>query len=652
MPFSTFAPIHAAPIHAGRHPSRRLARFATNDDGSATIFGVFILIAIMLVGGLAVDVLRYEHQRVRLQSTADRAVLAAGSLRQPNDPYDVVAEYFANEGLSAYLKGVSVDEGLNFRTVSVQTEAVVPAFFMRFVGVNSLTAVAAATAEERYSKVEVALILDLSNSMNSFDRIENLRIAGAEFIETLFANAEDDQISVTVVNYTGQVNPGADLLQYYDVSMTQPFSHCVEFAAGDYQSMAMPMGTQLEGSGHFDPWHTSRARNMIFCPSPRFPQHNPADSTHRENIVMSGDPDFLTQYLGGLWADGNTSIEIGLRWGAALLDPSSRPIIDDMIARGIVNPAFSGRPLDHDDEETLKAVVLMTDGENFEQWIIDDAFKTGQSNIWHTVFFDQVPAQGGLPSLQAEVNGLLNGSIPASEHQRHRFDALTVPMSNGQGLTPTRPNRNLGSGGNYLNNNRVYLAVQRHNDGAPFSNWNFYLPSPTMTNPGTNGWSNQGSPWGWTGGLPNSGSSAVPSATGCFYYPAANTQLDFDVIRCNDRVAYRMTWPWVFDNFSVRWVASHLIGPGTSMTANQFINTVLDRRPANVKNQHLDVMCDTIKAQDIPIFTVAFEAPPGGVSAMQSCASSLNHFYDVEGTDISTAFRAIAGTINRLRLTQ
>lgn len=618
-----------------------LRRFGPDERGTMTVFSMFLVLILLIVGGMAVDVLRYENQRVWLQSTADRAVLAAGSLRQPNDPEDVVREYFEKEGLLQYLKGVDVDEGLNFRIVSVQTQAPVPAFFMRLVGVNTLTANAVSTAEERYSKVEVSLVLDLSNSMNSFERIDNLRVAGAEFIETLYENAEDDQISVTVVNYTGQVNPGAALLQHYNVSRGQPFSHCVEFGASDYQHMSLPPGASLQGSGHFDPWHNSRARNMIFCPTPRFPQWSTTDSTHRENIVMSDDPDFLSDYLTGLWADGNTSIEIGLRWGAAFLDPSSRPIVDHMIANGQVNPAFAGRPLDYDDEEALKVVVLMTDGENFEQWIMNDSFKTGQSDVWHTVFFSQVPAQGGMLSLQDEVNGILNGSIVPTALQRHRFDALTVPMSNPDGLIATRPNRNAGSSGNYLNNSRVYLSVRHNNTG------NWYLPDPRATNPGNSGhWYN--SPWTTSGGLPHS----VPSAGGCQWFPASATALDFDLIRCSDRIAYRMTYPWLWDNFSVRWVAQRLYGAPGIMHANTFVNQVLSTRSANVKNVHLDAMCNTIKARDIPIFTVAFEAPPGGVVAMQNCASSLNHFYDVAGTDISVAFRAIAGTINRLRLTQ
>ncbi|MCC5973288.1 MAG: Tad domain-containing protein [Rubellimicrobium sp.] len=68
--------------------------FARDEAGSMTVFSMFVFLIILIVGGLAVDVMRYEHRRVHLQNTADRAVLAAGSLRQPNDPEEVVREYF------------------------------------------------------------------------------------------------------------------------------------------------------------------------------------------------------------------------------------------------------------------------------------------------------------------------------------------------------------------------------------------------------------------------------------------------------------------------------------------------------------------------------------------------------------------------------
>ena len=631
-----------------RTPSARLRaairRFRRDERGSMIVFALFIFIAIIVVGGMAVDIMRYEERRVHLQNTADRAVLAAASLTQGSDPEQVAREYFRREGLEDYLTSVSVSEGLNFRRVHVETRSVMPTFFMRLIAIDSLTMQPASSAEERYSKVEVSLVLDLSNSMNSFSRIQNLRVAGAEFIETLFENAEPDQVSVSVVNYTGQVNPGSELASFFTINQSQPFSHCVEFQAADYTSMGLSTALPLVGAGHFDPWHTSRARNMIFCPSSRFPQFSATNNTNRSNIVFSGDPEFLSEYLTDLWADGNTSIEIGLKWGAALLDPGSRPIIDAMIGAGSVNPEFSGRPLNYDDPDALKVVVLMTDGENFEQWMLNDAFKTGQSDVWHTVFFSQVPAQGGLPSLQDEVTGILNGTIVPTELQRHRFNALTVPMNAPGGLIATRPNRNLGSSGNYLNNGRVYLSVRPNNTG------NWYLPSPIQTNPGNSSqW--RDTPW-LTGSLPTFTNTSVPAASGCVFHQAVNTGLAFDFIRCNDRIAYRMTYPWLWDNFSVRWVIDRMYSQPGIANYNTMLNQVLGNRPANVKNQHLASMCSTIRDNDVVIYAVAFEAPPGGVQAMQNCATSLSHFFDVEGTDITVVFRAIAGSINRLRLTQ
>ncbi len=629
---------HPDPTHLARLRTR-LRRFVGDERGSMIVFALFIFILVIMVGGLAVDVMRYEERRVNLQNTADRAVLAAGSLTQTGDPEAVVRDYFEREGLQDYLTGVTVNEGLNFREVTVQTASAMPTFFMRMIGIDTLPMSPAATAEERYSKVEVSLVLDLSNSMNSFSRIENLRDAGGEFIETLFDNSEPGQVSVSVVNYTGQVNPGAELADFYTITHTHPFSHCVEFGADDYTTMALSTVDALVGAGHFDPWHNSRARNMIFCPSARLPQFSTTDNTNRDNIVFSGDPDFLTTYLTELWADGNTSIEIGLKWGAALLDPGSRPIIDTMIAEGLVDSAFDGRPLDFDDEEALKVVVLMTDGENFVQFMMRDQYKTGQSDIWHTVFFNTVPAQGGLISLEAEVDGILNGTIVPTELQRHRFNALSVPMDDLTGLNATRPNRTPSSGA-FNSANRVYLSVRPNNSG------NWYLPSPTAEFPTNSGnWRNTP----WTGNnLPNN----VSAASGCTFHGANTTGLAFDFIRCNDRIAYRMTYPWLWDNFPVTWVANHMYGWPGIMNATTFRNSVLFQRSANVKNQHLSTMCQTIRDNNVLIYAVAFEAPDGGVQAMQDCATSLAHFFDVEGTDISTVFRAIAGSINRLRLTQ
>ncbi len=65
-------------------------------------------------------------------------------------------------------------------------------------------------------------------------------------------------------------------------------------------------------------------------------------------------------------------------------------------------------------------------------------------------------------------------------------------------------------------------------------------------------------------------------------------------------------------------------------------------------------VCDALKAQNVNIYGVAFEAPPAGVDLMEACASSDGHFFNSSGTELIDAFSAIATHIQtrRLRLIQ
>lgn len=509
----------------------RRVRFAKGEEGSMTIFGLFIFLIILMIAGMAVDLMRYERQRVHLQNTADRAVLAAGSLRQPNDPKQVVQEYFSREGLGNYVDGddIKIDSGLNFRQVEVQARAPVPTLFMRLFGVNELVAEPVSAAEERFTRVEVSLVLDISSSMGNFGRIDNLRVAGQDFIDTLFESAEPGQVSVSVVPYAGQVNAGPVLSALYNISPRITRTQCVDFAPGAFGQMALSQTDPLVGTGHFDPWFTSEDHTLTFCPS----------QVGSTIMPMSGNPDALRARMAQLTEGGNTSIEIGVKWGAAMLDPGTRPVIDQLIATGQVDATFSGRPFDYGQPDVLKVMVIMTDGENFDQWIMADNMKTGPSPVF---------------------------------------------------LHP--------------NDNRVSI---QHGS-------NFFVPHNGQ-------W--RTTPWGG----------------------AAATQLD---------------WQDVWARHTVRWVAWNLyarpLGGNNPALRNQIywnnVDAWLSRRMPAEKNQLLATMCNTLRAQNIPVFTVAFEAPPIGVTSMQQCATSPSHFFDVDGTDIRRAFRAIAGTIHQLRLTQ
>jgi hypothetical protein len=70
------------------------------------------------------------------------------------------------------------------------------------------------------------------------------------------------------------------------------------------------------------------------------------------------------------------------------------------------------------------------------------------------------------------------------------------------------------------------------------------------------------------------------------------------------------------------------------------------------KNTQTLSMCNAAKNSGIIVFTIGFEAPTSGNTILQQCASSVSHFFDVQGLEISDAFDAIASSIRQLRLTQ
>ena len=54
-----------------------IAQFRREEDGSLLIFGLFYFVMMLVLAGVALDLMRFEERRTQLQQTTDRAVLAA-----------------------------------------------------------------------------------------------------------------------------------------------------------------------------------------------------------------------------------------------------------------------------------------------------------------------------------------------------------------------------------------------------------------------------------------------------------------------------------------------------------------------------------------------------------------------------------------------
>jgi Flp pilus assembly protein TadG len=370
-----------------RRPSARLQRlqtslhrFGRDEDGSLLIFGVYIFIMILMVGGIGIDLMRFERDRAELQYTLDRAVLAAADLDQTLDPSTVVTDYMNKAGLSGYLSSVTVDEGLSYRVVSATARADLQTQFMQLSGVKTLSIPASSTAEERIGGVEISLVLDVSGSMNSNSKLANLKTAAKAFVDTMLDNTQDGKLSISIIPYATQVSAPADFLAEFNVSTEQTYSNCVNFQSADFGSTGITTTQALERTLHFSVWSNSDGRGN----TPASLVSSPVCEVRadREMLILQKDRVALKTFIDNLSAGGNTSIDVGMKWGTALLDPSLNGVVNTMITNGSVPIDFTARPYSYTSGETLKIIVLMTDGQNTSQYYINNAYRSGNSDVW------------------------------------------------------------------------------------------------------------------------------------------------------------------------------------------------------------------------------------------------------------------------------
>ncbi len=353
------------------------------------IFALMFMILMLMMGGLAVDLMRFEHTRTRLQNTLDRATLAAASLDQDLEPTSVVEDYMRKAGLADQLKSVEVTTAMNERIVHSTGVADTHPTFLHMMGIDRMDAAGNSEAEQAISNLEIVLVLDVSGSMTG-QKIANLKVAADEFVDTVMANDPHHRVSIAIVPYNAQVNIGPDLAGKFNLTHRAGVQdiNCVEIPAGEFTVQALSLTNPMPMMAYADIAYGTRTGNSYTAPTDAtyaVPNYSNAFCKPTSvNIVRlpSNDATTLKSQIDALQAGGNTSITLGMKWGIAMLDPSMRATYTSFIAAGKIPATLPARPFDYSDPKAKKYVVLMTDGEHVKHNRVVDAYKTGPSPIW------------------------------------------------------------------------------------------------------------------------------------------------------------------------------------------------------------------------------------------------------------------------------
>jgi hypothetical protein len=241
------------------------------------------------------------------------------------------------------------------------------------------------SAIEGTSDIEISLVLDTPVSMGTVDagqtqrRMGFLQTAASDFVTTLLNPEYEDQISISLVSYSEHVNLGNDIYdaircanpRTVDLVTGAQFnnpSRCVDIPDAEFDNTNWNNATitynQVE---HYDPWGNSNIAAPIrtICPT----------TASSAIIPLSQNAATLNLAINALEPYTNTSIHSGVKWGITLLDPTFRPILATINS---IDPAFRGvRPTNYpapeDALDTIKYVVLMTDGDNVAGYRLTDS---------------------------------------------------------------------------------------------------------------------------------------------------------------------------------------------------------------------------------------------------------------------------------------
>lgn len=351
MSRTTKAPLGIRPVR--QWFAKEIKQFARAEDGVMLALVLVMLLMMFTVAGLGVDLMRTEMERTRLQQTVDSATLAAAHKDNTLQPKQVVMDYFAKANLASYIAEDDITIGGTDGATSVRVDvtADVKTPFLKHLGFETFTVPARGRAEQAYGNSEVSLVLDISGSMDDNNRMTRLHTAAKEFVDTVITPDTSNRVSLSLIPYTGDVNVGSEIFSRLNVRQVHAYSYCVQFLPTDFSTTAVsPDDHYLQGQ-HFS--HTDRNFNYISCPTQSYEQITP----------FSQNATALKSQINKLTGRERTSVHIGVKWGAALLDDTFAPVIDDLVDASIVDEAFRGRPSSFD-SPTMKVLVVMTDGEN------------------------------------------------------------------------------------------------------------------------------------------------------------------------------------------------------------------------------------------------------------------------------------------------
>lgn len=362
--------------------TRTIRRFAREDRGVVLILFLLVVIPLLLTVAVVIDFSQTLVVKRQLTGAVDSAALTLGTLPEIQDAAALrdkakayIDAHYPQNAIGTLTGWTAVRDG---DMVNVSATAEIPTAFLGITGKDKWTITVNSSVFRKENKLEVVMVLDNSGSMGAGGKMTAMKAAATGLVDTLFgADETSTKVKIGLAPFTAAVNvsvpyASTDWLDknYPSVINSEVFSNLI----GDETTWTVLQSMQ----GGLANWRGClRSRNEPYditdaLPDPLVP--NTLFSAHFKPF-LGGDKNAYQGHLGGsqnegcptapiqaltnvkstitsaiaaMNASGNTNIPEGLAWGWRLISPQA--------------PFTAGAS--YEDKDTIKAIILLTDGDN------------------------------------------------------------------------------------------------------------------------------------------------------------------------------------------------------------------------------------------------------------------------------------------------
>ncbi|MEL6372465.1 MAG: pilus assembly protein TadG-related protein [Pseudomonadota bacterium] len=325
-----------------------LKRLASNKSGSVAITFAIATIAVVLTAGLAIDSGRVYNVASKVRAAADAAALAGAKALDGKAMSDDAVKAFTRNYFDVHMQNLGVT-GVNIAflkvtpdrsksTVKIEADVTVDTTFGRIAGIDRFTISPDTEVEFKQKKVELAMVLDVTGSMNDAGKLIDMKDAATQVINIMIEeNAKPDVVRIAIAPYSSSVNVAGFSADIID----DESGSCVNARTGSDR------GTDAVPNVDDFPVHNPTGTHG-YCPVSRV-------------VPLRDDKDLLTTAITQLVAEGYTAGHTGAEWGWFLISPQWRDVWGG-----------SSKPEGYSDKGVIKSVLIMTDGMFNTAYNIDD----------------------------------------------------------------------------------------------------------------------------------------------------------------------------------------------------------------------------------------------------------------------------------------